>query len=839
MTDWLARRAPYLWTHGKGEYRLADVETEVRRFLQAGEGPGAGRPCPDQAGNLDGPDGGLVERRSPQPDWRWSWLLWRPSGLEDLAEAIIRERFPNAEIDIETWPTDFGVGDTIFVQEWDIPWEVDEARDVLEREVYGNLRAGAPVSIELRVSEPPEIRAQLEAEIRGRLTDAGVTDATVHVLSAYKQGYSWINDVILPRLRGQGVGAIDLTYHTLLESEEVRWQTIAAETRWLQEVYPIDAVLARELGVSDSVMTFHPTRQKDPIYTLEARDTAGAVILRETFDPHYVVRPFFDLFPEYEQIRVTTGWITASSGAETLVDQRIATDPERFWDRLQTETYREIIDYIMDSQDGDPSGGNAPFFDVFEVDLRLSEPDYRIGVDEEIISSLEALHEDIYFETHTLFSLLAGRYQTSLSNPGRVLPFVDPSGAGQPGRARLSLTGKEVGNPKLAVRTWAPGEAEPNLKEYELGTLATEDPGLVGAVVADGGEGVEQLLLRVTVPDSMDRYEEFAARSSESGIDRQFLSVELLEGMVRSLGRLHDAGLFQDAVSWDRVGEVALDFRLEKDSLYQRTVTLARSQNPRSTDNPRLAAGNYQYGGERLVQWDTPISLEENEEILAKLGAFPEVNAYYLTESFLGHQTWAADFLPPHEAEFISQAKRNALKPTIFISGREHANEVSSTSHILRLGELLVTDSAHRAMLDKVNVVLHPIANPDGAALAYERQLVNPNHMLHAGRPGALGSDATSGGGSADPMYPEAKARTMIREAWLPDIYLNPHGYPSHEWVQYFAGYSAWARGRRVGAGPGGCPGAGSFPGSPGSRTKTTRTTRLPSSPSWIPWRLP
>ena len=39
----------------------------------------------------------------------------------------------------------------------------------------------------------------------------------------------------------------------------------------------------------------------------------------------------------------------------------------------------------------------------------------------------------------------------------------------------------------------------------------------------------------------------------------------------------------------------------------------------------------------------------------------------------------------------------------------------------------------------------------------------------------------------------------MIREAWLPDIYLNPHGYPSHEWVQYFAGYSAWARGRRVG----------------------------------------
>ena len=152
-----------------------------------------------------------------------------------------------------------------------------------------------------------------------------------------------------------------------------------------------------------------------------------------------------------------------------------------------------------------------------------------------------------------------------------------------------------------------------------------------------------------------------------------------------------------------------------------------------------------------------------------------------------------------HDAKYVSQAKLNALKPTLFISGREHANEVSSTSHILKLGELLVTDSTYREMLKKVNVVLHPVTNPDGAALAYERQLVNPDHMLHAGRPGALGSDATSGGNSDDPIYPESQARRLIREAWLPDIYLNPHGYPSHEWVQYFAGYSAWARGRRVG----------------------------------------
>ncbi len=795
VTDWLARRAPYLWRHGKGEYRLADVETETRRFLQAREGPG------QVALALAKLETWLARMADDPPERIQVEMatLESPSGLASLAESMIRERLPAAEVEVESWPTGFGVGDTVFVQEWDIPWEVDEAREVLEREVYQELRAGVPVRLDLRLSEPPAIRRELEEEIRSELASRGIEEVSVHVLSAYKQGYSWIHDVLLPRLRDRDVASVDLTYHTLEESEEIRWQTVAAETRWLQEVYPFDAVLARELGISDSAVVFHPTRQRDPIYTFEARDGSGEVVLRETFDPRYVVRPFFDLFPEYEQVRVTTGWLTATQGGDTLVDRRIVTDPERFWDRLQTETFQKLIDYIMDTQDGNPSGDNAPFFDEFRVDLRMSEPDYRIGIDEETISSLEALHEDIFFETHTLFSLIGGRYQTSLSYPGRVLPFVDPTGAGEPGRARIVLTGKRRANPELVVRSWQEGDAEPFYRQYELTPLPTEDPALVGASVRAGEEGLGRVTVRVTVPDSVDRYEELKERSSERAIDAQFLNVELLEGMASALARLHEAGLMEDALSWDRVGALALDFRLEKDSTYRHTVLMPRSRNPRSTDNPRLAAEGWTYGGERMVQCETPMPPEESDRLLARLGTFPGVRTYYLTDTYLGRPVWAADFLPPHEAEFISQAKLNAFKPTLFISGREHANEVSSTNHILRLGELLVTDSTYRSMLDQVNVVLHPVTNPDGAALAYERQLVNPDHMLHAARPGALGVDATRGGSSEDPVYPEAGARPMIREAWLPDIYLNPHGYPSHEWVQYFAGYSAWVRGRRVG----------------------------------------
>ena len=73
--------------------------------------------------------------------------------------------------------------------------------------------------------------------------------------------------------------------------------------------------------------------------------------------------------------------------------------------------------------------------------------------------------------------------------------------------------------------------------------------------------------------------------------------------------------------------------------------------------------------------------------------------------------------------------------------------------------------------------------------MAYDLQKLTPTHMLHAGRYSALGMDVQSQVGRPDPLLPEALVRGRVWEEWLPDIYLNPHGYPSHEWVQPFAGY--------------------------------------------------
>ena len=825
VSDYVARRLPYLWEHGKGEYRLEDVENEVRRFFQgrgaagqlslathklrtwldrldastadgppAAGGPAAGDPA-------TGPAAAAANALTNLPVESIALVISAeqiPDGFDRFVREIIEERFPEAEASVATYATGFGVGDTIFQQNLDFPWEVDTFRDAFRSEALPRIGSGSRGRVLVRVSEPPEVRRALEVEIRTALDTRGASrDAfEVEVLSAYKQGFSWLNDSVLPRLRGMAIGGIEIAYHTLKASDEVRWQRVASPTRWLQELYPIDAVLARDLGIAESAITFTPRVDDDPIYTVTVRGIGGEILLEDSFTPTYIVRPFFDLFPEYEQVRVTTGWVTVEVDGQAVLDRRIETDPEIFWDVLQTDTYRRIVDYVMDIQQGRPASANAPYYDEFRIDLRMSEPNYRIGIDEEVVSSLEALHEDLYFETLTLFNLIGGRYGAGpMSYGGRILPHINPNGTGRPGHATISFTGKTRAIPELEM-TVRRADSEPVTQRYRLSSLPVDPPQLRGVAVRAGEEVLSRMLFEVVGSDSIDRYEEFRSRGSEEGIDRSFLSVDMLSGMLDALRDLHQDGMIEEALSFDRVEELAFRFTLEDSTAYTRMASLPRSRRPASTDNPVLLDEEFRYEGERIVQWDSPIPPSENDQILAKLNTFPGVEVYYMTRSFLGQDVFAADFLPPVDAEFVSQAKLNALKPTLLLSGRQHANEVSSTSHILRLGELLATDSTYTDLLKKVNVVLHPITNADGARLAVQMQETNPDFMLHAGYLGALGVDIEAGQHLDDPIYPESKVRPRLWETWLPDIYINMHGYPTHEWVQYFAGYSAWVRSR-------------------------------------------
>jgi hypothetical protein len=250
---------------------------------------------------------------------------------------------------------------------------------------------------------------------------------------------------------------------------------------------------------------------------------------------------------------------------------------------------------------------------------------------------------------------------------------------------------------------------------------------------------------------------------------------------IDGLARLQAAGLYKTALSFDHVDRVAVAILL-KDA---RTRRVVQSTGEATPSNVRTAPPG---STPPHVAWDHIIGPDESEQIVAGLAASPAVHSFKVGQSYRGRDISAMEITLPVASELVSTAKLTAYKPTILMIGRQHANEVSSTSHILRLGELLATDPAYRKILEKVNVILCPTLNPDGAAMAYELQKLTPTWMLHAGRYSALGMDITS---RAIGLLPEAEVEGKLWRQWLPDIYLNPHGYPSHEWVQPFSGYVA------------------------------------------------
>lgn len=190
------------------------------------------------------------------------------------------------------------------------------------------------------------------------------------------------------------------------------------------------------------------------------------------------------------------------------------------------------------------------------------------------------------------------------------------------------------------------------------------------------------------------------------------------------------------------------------------------------------------------MSWEKAVSPEESERVAAILGTLPEVTTYVAGRSYQGRPVSVMEIRLPMEAELVSQAKLSAWKPVLSIMGRQHANEVSSTSHILRLAELMATDPTYRRYLQRMNVVIQPVMNPDGAALAFELARLNPLHCQHAGRYSALGPDVPVEARKPETLVTEALVLNKVFNTWLPDVQLNPHGYPTHEWVQTFANYN-------------------------------------------------
>ena len=808
--DQLARTFPHLAERGDDRPTVDDVERGLWDALSGHSPVGQAATGLYKLGRIADT---LADRQIARADVLMSVEKADP-GLQAYVQTRAAEALGisgAAAVDVTIDDRDVQRAATIFADTLALSSEVDRFRELFRDRVLpaaSSAGSAAPIRVEARLSEPPEIRRQLEEEARDALIEAGTpADAVeVRVLSAFKQGYSWLEEVILPQLAGRDpdeIGEIVIRFRRNDPPADWPQQAIHTPVRWLHEIFPIDEVFARDLGLELEKIRFEQTTD-GPTYEVTVTDASGDEILSGDFEPRRVMRPYFDRFRDYEHVRVTTGWIHAATGDRTLVDERIVTDPEAFWDHYQSVVLPAIYDYVMDRHDGIPDGGNAdaPYFGELTVELEMSEPNYRLEIDNEIHAPMDALHEEIYFGTIEFFDVLGRNSRgQGLTFPGRILPIMRPRADGRPAELRVSFMGFAVSRPAVVVAFEDAAGAADTMR-LDIPKTGLERPSARLAVVRAGEPGIAHLGLRVRVDTDADVRDSLLTYASPRQVDRSMVSAAQVEATVREIEALRAAGLYASSLAWAGLGslEVWAEWTHEQDPESRRTARLAANGTPPAPpDWRRLLPEGWSYEGERLVQWETPIPPSEGHGILARMAeAFEEATMYKAGESYLGQDIWAADLMPSVAASHWSRVKATTFKPTVIYSARQHANEVSSTSHVLRHAELLLTDPAQRAKLDDVNVIIHPFTNPDGAQLAYDLYRITPDFILHAGYLGSLGIDATTGSRDDHPIYPEAPVRNRLWDRWLPDVFLNPHGYPSHQVVQLFSEFSGLVRRGRV-----------------------------------------
>ncbi|WP_409289825.1 M14 family metallopeptidase [Peribacillus sp. SCS-37] len=510
--------------------------------------------------------------------------------------------------------------------------------------------AEAVDQVRVFISEPASIRRQLVNEIKS-LSAA----EEVEVLSAFKPGYFWIEEEIMPLLQGKDIDKIHIVCKRNKHGLELA-------NRWIQELYPIDEILGRFFSISSDLIEFF-LEDIEEHYIFKAFDHSGECILEQTLKVPTVELDYID---DKNKVYPTTGLIQLYKNGSLVREIQNPTDRERFWQFFLNELREEITPVLPLQEEG--RGKEQPFFSRLHLEISMSEEERKLGIEEERISPLEALHEDIYFGVLDYFEHLG---EVSCGQrwdaPGGVHPFLDVIQGGKP-FAKIKLYGF-IPEEKVELST-------------EILNFTADDKEPVSCIIQTGAGN-----------------ENFYARE--------------------------------------------------------------------------------QWCSYSLPEWN------ENVSELASLGG---VNIWLGGTSYEGRAIPVLEVIKPSMQDFYSSHKLSLYKPTILIETGHHANEVSSSPAASELVKEII--AMRPEVLNSLNIIVIPGANPDGSHLHSRLTESNPEWKHHAARYNAVGLEFAHVRYKKT-IFGEAEVVPNIINRWLPDVYLDGHGIPGHEWIQPFSGFNS------------------------------------------------
>ncbi|AVG40201.1 M14 family metallopeptidase [Achromobacter insolitus] len=165
-----------------------------------------------------------------------------------------------------------------------------------------------------------------------------------------------------------------------------------------------------------------------------------------------------------------TGWLRVRDAEGTLQT-----------DAAQATEYQLAFRAIVDTVRNHAWGAHEPYFERLEIRVDLPGIDFALPVDEEIVSTFEALHEDIYFSLLEHFQQHSGRPSGDRGlQPGQIIPDIRR----HDGAARVQISLE----PFAALAPVAPSALDTPLAQVREPLSAGQ---IAGCMAAFGGDAFQ------------------------------------------------------------------------------------------------------------------------------------------------------------------------------------------------------------------------------------------------------------------------------------------------------------------------------------------------------------
>ncbi len=301
----------------------------------------------------------------------------------------------------------------LWILEWQGQWEGRRLWSLLRERALPLLsRDGQPLQFHALISEPAAVREALVAEMALELNEEGIIHE-IRVGAAYRQGYHWVTEEVLPALRARpGVARVQLACRpfptagappeALVTVGEGAGPNRESPAHWLQELQPAEQVLARELGLPAGAVTLELTPDLATTYRVRACAEEGTVLYSSDFTAACARHPYLAQDPAAGWVHPATGRLRVRQGTLAL-EWRIATDLEQFWEFYRQEVLPRLVQARCAAANRQPDGGAGLSPGTLQVEVWASEPG-GVDVPAEPGNTLEDLGAELMAYTGAVLS---------------------------------------------------------------------------------------------------------------------------------------------------------------------------------------------------------------------------------------------------------------------------------------------------------------------------------------------------------------------------------------------------------------------------------------------------